>query len=78
MLEVMAVYEKLVQIIRKHLSSKEEAMDEKETNISYVCLSDLHLGEEHGLLTGVDRDGEVKPLAGPGAVEAAAEVGVVR
>jgi hypothetical protein len=37
-------------------------------DIRYVCLSDLHLGEQHGLLTGVDREGNVDPLVGSVAV----------
>lgn len=34
-------------------------------DIRYVCLSDLHLGEEDSLLTGVSATGECDPLNGP-------------
>jgi len=34
-------------------------------DIRYVCLSDLHLGEEDSLLTGVGRTGASDPLWGP-------------
>jgi len=31
-------------------------------DIQYICLSDMHLGEEDSLLTGIDRGGNVTPL----------------